>query len=209
MQGWMQRGWNVVQAGMLLLLVACSSVQPDAATEATVPAQPPTVTISADLTVVPADTPPTAVVSTSIAESSGRTTPTTVGESPVAGRGLVVNLTTDDTWSAHMALNMAQTGVDQGLNPVVLFLNVRAVYLADRKRLPATVGNSDLNIHQKLQAFIAAGGQVLACPSCSREAGLIQTDYIDGVMLGEPGGAFDFLNDPTITVISYTERNRN
>ncbi len=209
MQGWMQRGWKLVSAGMLLLLVACSSVQPDAATEATVPAPSPAATIRADLTVVPADTPPTAVVSPSMAEPSGRATPTRVGESTVAGRGLFVNLTTDDTWSAHTAINMAQTGVDQGLNPVVLFLNVRAVYLADRKRLPATESNSDLNTHQKLQAFIAAGGQVLACPSCSREAGLTQTDYIDGVMFGEPGGAFDFLNDPTITVISYTERNRD
>ncbi len=124
-------------------------------------------------------------------------------EPATTDRGLFVNLTTDDTWSANMAISLAQNGVDQGLRPVVIFLNVRGVYLGHNKRLPAKEGNSDLNIHEKLQAFIESGGQVLACPSCSREAGLTQADYIDGVVLGEPGGALRFLTDPTITVISY------
>jgi sulfur relay (sulfurtransferase) complex TusBCD TusD component (DsrE family) len=117
--------------------------------------------------------------------------------------GLLVNLTTDDTWSANMALSLATTARNQGVEPVIVFLNVRGVYLADSERLPATEGNSDLNIHEKLQAFIEAGGQVIACPGCSREAGLTQDDYIEGVTLGEPGGIIPFVTDPTINVISY------
>jgi sulfur relay (sulfurtransferase) complex TusBCD TusD component (DsrE family) len=120
-----------------------------------------------------------------------------------ASAGLLVNLTTDDTWSANMALSLATRAREEGLDPVIIFLNVRGVYLGDRERLPATEGNSDLNIHEKLQAFVDAGGQVIACPSCSREAGLTQDDYIEGVQLGEPGGILQFLSDPAIAVISY------
>lgn len=117
--------------------------------------------------------------------------------------GLLVNLTTDDTWSANMALSLAMNAREQGLEPVIVFLNVRGVYLADSGRMPATEGNSDMNIHQKIQALIAAGGKVIACPSCSKEAGLTQEDYIEGVVIGEPGGIFTFLTDPYIAVMSY------
>ncbi len=117
--------------------------------------------------------------------------------------GLLVNLTTDDTWSANMALSLAMNAREQGLEPVVVFLNVRGVYLADSGRMPAKEGNSEMNIHQKMQALIAAGGQVIACPGCSKEAGLTQEDYIEGVVMGEPGGIFTFLTDPYIAVMSY------
>ncbi|NJP04144.1 MAG: DsrE family protein [Chloroflexaceae bacterium] len=125
------------------------------------------------------------------------------GEPDAQTAGLVINLTTDDTWSANMALNLATTARNQGLDPVVVFLNVRGVYLADRERMPATEGNSDLNIHEKIQALVDAGGQVIACPSCSEEAGLTQADYIDGVVIGEPGGIVPLLANPAINVISY------
>ncbi len=124
-------------------------------------------------------------------------------EPATAQGGLLVNITTDDTWSANMALSLATTAREQGVEPVIVFLNVRGVYLAERERLPATEGNSELNIHERLQAFVAAGGQVIACPGCSREAGLTQEDYIEGVTLGEPGGIVPFVTDPAINVISY------
>ena len=50
-------------------------------------------------------------------------------------RGLFVNLTTDDTWSAAMAISFAHTKVlKNGHSPVAIWLNVRGVYLADKKR---------------------------------------------------------------------------
>lgn len=120
--------------------------------------------------------------------------------------GLLVNLATDDTWSATMALNVAMNARDQGLDPVIVFLNVRGVYLADQGRMPAQEGNSDMDIHQRIEAFIAAGGRVIACPSCSREAGLTQANYIEGVVVGEPGGVIPILSDPSMAVISYPAR---
>lgn len=124
-------------------------------------------------------------------------------ENAAESGGLFVNLTTDDTWTASMAISLAHNALRSGYQPVTIFLNVRGVYLADQERLPATEGNSDLNIHQKLQAFIEDGGRVIACPSCSREAGLTQEDFIEGVVLGEAGGALSLLFAPNTVTISY------
>jgi sulfur relay (sulfurtransferase) complex TusBCD TusD component (DsrE family) len=124
-------------------------------------------------------------------------------ENAAESGGLFVNLTTDDTWSASMAISLAHNALRNGYQPVTIFLNVRGVYLADRGRLPATAGNSDLNIHERLQAFIADGGRVIACPGCSREAGLTQEDFIEGVVLGEQGGALPLLFAPNTVTISY------
>lgn len=124
-------------------------------------------------------------------------------ESASESKNLLVNLTTDDTWTANMAISLAQTALQNEGQAVTLFLNVRGVYLADRERLPATEGNSAMNIHEKLQAFMASGGQVIICPSCAREAGLVQDDLIEGVVLGEAGGILPFLLSPDTTTISY------
>lgn len=47
--------------------------------------------------------------------------------------GLFVNLTTDDTWSAAKAIFFAhEKALKGGAQPVAIWLNVRAVYLADK-----------------------------------------------------------------------------
>jgi len=49
--------------------------------------------------------------------------------------GLFVNLTTDDTWAATKAIMFAhQKVLKTGHKPVAVWLNVRAIYLGDKKR---------------------------------------------------------------------------
>jgi predicted peroxiredoxin len=128
---------------------------------------------------------------------------TSAGAAPAAeGRGLLVNVTTDDTWSANMAFSLATNAAGQGLD-VIVFLNVRGVYLADAERMPATEGNSDQNLHEKIAALVDAGAKVIVCPSCAMEAGLTQDDLVDGAVIGEPGGIIPVLADPNYNVISY------
>ena len=102
-------------------------------------------------------------------------------------RGLFVNLTTDDTWSATKAIMFAHRKSLKNGHDTAIWLNVRAVYLADKKRashvhgLMAETGNS---VQDMLSAFIADGGTVIMCRACSRAAGLTKADYIDGVQMG-------------------------
>jgi len=110
-----------------------------------------------------------------------------VGRADDGARGLFINLTTDDTWAAAKAISFAHQKSLKNGHDTAIWLNVRAVYLADKKRashvhgLMAAQGTS---IQDMLTAFMADGGTVLMCAACSKAAGLTEGDYIDGVTMG-------------------------
>lgn len=103
--------------------------------------------------------------------------------------GLFVNLTTDDTWAATKAIMFAhQKALKNGHEPVAIWLNVRGVYLADKKRpshVHGVMRKADTSVQDMLKAFMADGGQVIMCQACSKAAGLTKEDYIDGVTMGD------------------------
>lgn len=121
--------------------------------------------------------------------------------------GLFVNLTTDDTWAAAKAISFAhQRVLKAGYSPVAIWMNVRAVYLADRKRASHVHGlmrESDKSIQDMLTGFIADGGRVIMCGACSKAAGLTLEDYIDGVEMGSPDIVLPLLFDPDIKTLGW------
>lgn len=121
--------------------------------------------------------------------------------------GLFVNLTTDDTWSAAKAIMFAhQRALKNGHTPVAIWLNVRAVYLADKKRPSHVHGlmrTSNLSIHDMLTAFMKDGGKVIMCQACSKAAGLTKVDYIDGVQMGNWKLIESLLFDPKVKTLSW------
>lgn len=121
--------------------------------------------------------------------------------------GLFINLTTDDTWSAAKAIVFAhQKALKNGHKPVAIWLNVRAVYLADKKRASHVHGlmrESDASIQDMLSAFIKDGGTVIMCGACSKAAGLTQDDYIDGVRMGDWDLVSGILFDPKVKTLSW------
>lgn len=122
-------------------------------------------------------------------------------------RGLFVNLTTDDTWSAAKAISFAhQKALKNGHKPVAIWLNVRAVYLADKKRPSHVHGllrDQDQSIKDMLKAFMADGGTVIMCSACSKAAGLDSADYIDGVEMGTWPRIESILFDPNVTTLAW------
>lgn len=121
--------------------------------------------------------------------------------------GLFVNLTTDDTWAATKAIFFAhQKVLKAGYKPVAIWLNVRGVYLADKKRASHTHGlmkETGESVQDLLTAFMKDGGQVIACQACSKAAGLTLDDYIDGVVMGTPELVRGLLFDPNIKTLSW------
>ncbi|WP_412506303.1 DsrE family protein [Roseovarius sp. SYSU LYC5161] len=102
-------------------------------------------------------------------------------------RGLFINLTTDDTWSAAKAIMFAHQRALEGGHDTAIWLNVRGVYLADRDRpshVHGLMADSGTSIRDMLTAFMADGGTVIMCQACSQAAGLGKDDYIDGVVMG-------------------------
>ncbi len=121
--------------------------------------------------------------------------------------GLFVNLTTDDTWSAAKAISFAhQRALKNGHRPVAIWLNVRAVYLADKKRPSHVHGlmrESGKSIQEMLKDFMADGGKVIMCSACSRASGLGAADYIDGVEMGTWPMIESILFDPNVTTLAW------
>ena len=89
---------------------------------------------------------------------------------------------------------------------MAIWLNVRAVYLADKKRLSHVHGlmrEDNKSIQDMLAAFMADGGKVIMCSACSKAAGLTKDDYIDGVEMGTWPVVEGILFDPNITTLSW------
>lgn len=93
-----------------------------------------------------------------------------------------------------------------GHEPVAIWLNVRAVYLADRNRASHVHGlmrGQNRSIQDMLTDFIADGDQVIMCGACSAAAGLNQDDYIDGVTMGTWPVVEGLLFDPNVATLSW------
>ena len=121
--------------------------------------------------------------------------------------GLFVNLTTDDTWAAGKAILFAhEKALKAGHSPVAIWLNVRGIYLADKKRpshIHGLMRQKDLSIQDMLTAFIKDGGIVIACGACSKAAGLTLPDFIEGVQMGNPELVSSILFDPAVKTLSW------
>jgi sulfur relay (sulfurtransferase) complex TusBCD TusD component (DsrE family) len=121
--------------------------------------------------------------------------------------GLFVNLTTDDTWAAAKAILFAHEKVlKRGHKPVAIWLNVRGIYLADKKRPSHVHGlmkEKGQSIQDMLRAFMNEGGIVIACMACSQAAGLTEADFIDGVQMGNPDLVMGLLFDPSVKTLSW------
>ena len=132
--------------------------------------------------------------------------PAAVGATEEKG-GLFVNLTTDDTWAAAKAILFAHEKVlKRGHKPVAIWLNVRAIYLADKKRPSHVHGlmrEQGRSIQDMLRAFAGDGGVVIACAACSKAAGLTESDFIEGVQMGNPDLVMGLLFDPKVKTLSW------
>jgi predicted peroxiredoxin len=144
----------------------------------------------------------TAIAATSSpCQAQAPTPPITATE---ARPGLFVNLTTDDPWAASKAVFFThQRVLRAGYRPATIWLNVRAVYLADRRRASARVTADGPDIQAMLRAFIADGGQVIACQACMGVAGLTAADLIEGVVVGAPDVLMPALMGPNIRTLTW------
>jgi predicted peroxiredoxin len=96
---------------------------------------------------------------------------------------LFVNVTTDDAWTAHMALSYAEQVLGMG-HPVAVFLNVRGVRLADRNTPQEPDALSGKTSREMLQDLIGKGATVYVCKMCTQLAGMTEDDWINGAKPG-------------------------
>lgn len=116
---------------------------------------------------------------------------------------LFINLTSNEINRAAMAVNFGHRVMQKKKLPTTIFLNVDGVRLVN-KHIPQHQHANGKTIHQMLQAFMADGGKVIACPMCMKHVGgMTKSDLIDGVLIGGPKTTWAALFADNVTVLSY------
>jgi predicted peroxiredoxin len=112
------------------------------------------------------------------------------------------NVTTDEAWAAGMALAQAGAALDAGYK-VVIFLNVRGVFIAAKSVATDINGLSQKSLRDMLQAAMEKGAQVIICPMCLQKVGMGMDDLIEGVVKGGPDVTLKAMTEDNTVVTSY------
>jgi predicted peroxiredoxin len=112
------------------------------------------------------------------------------------------NVTTDDTWATGMATGQAAQAMKSGYK-VVIFLNVRGVYLAAKSRTLDAFSGTGKTPQAVLTDLIKGGARVIICPMCMKKAGIAESDLLEGAEMGGPKVTFPLMTAEDTVVISY------
>lgn len=129
----------------------------------------------------------------------------TTALAPVAadtGKTIFYNVTSDEAWRAGMALGQANAALGAGYK-VVIFLNVRGVFLASTHFATDSFGGSGKSLQDMLKAAMQKGATVIICPMCMQKAGLTMDDMIPGAVKGGPDVTMKAMTAEDTVVISY------
>jgi len=112
------------------------------------------------------------------------------------------NVTTDDAWTAGMAVAHAGKALDLGYK-VVIFLNVRGVFIASKSVATDINGLSQKSMRDMLEAALAKGAKAYICPMCMQKVGMTADDLIPGVVPGGADVTLPIMTADDTVVISY------
>jgi sulfur relay (sulfurtransferase) complex TusBCD TusD component (DsrE family) len=93
---------------------------------------------------------------------------------------LFVNLTTDSSHRARMALTFSQNQAERK-HPVAIFLNDRGVLVGSKAHAKKFKAQQE-----QLQALVKGGATVLVCPMCMKHYGVKEADLLEGLKIGNP-----------------------
>lgn len=93
---------------------------------------------------------------------------------------LFVNLTSDESHRASMALNFSKNQLERG-HPLTVFLNDRGVLVGARSN-----AEKFKDQQQVLAELMAEGAVVIVCPFCAKHYGIEAADLIEGAKVGNP-----------------------
>lgn len=94
-----------------------------------------------------------------------------------AQKQLFINLTTQDTIRAGMAIEFSTKVMKMKQMPATIFLNARAVGIA-QKGQESPMHASGATLQEMLKGFMAKGGTVYICPMCMKNVGKFKADQV-------------------------------
>lgn len=107
---------------------------------------------------------------------------------------LLVNAThaKDDPERATLAFIVANVAATADQETVVL-LTIDGVWLATKGYADDVRKDGFPPLREVLQSFVASGGQVWACGTCTKPRGITEADLIDGAKIVTAANAVEFL----------------
>lgn len=109
---------------------------------------------------------------------------------------LFVNMTTDDSHRANMAISFGKNQLERG-HPLTIFLNDKGVLVGSKANAAKFAEQQKM-----ITEVLGKGGVVLICPMCMKHYGVKETDLLAGVKVGNPeltGSALFKDNGKTLT----------
>ena len=109
---------------------------------------------------------------------------------------LFVNLTTDNSHRANMAISFGENQLERG-HPLTIFLNDNGVFMASKSRAAKFGGQQKM-----LSEILGKGAVVLVCPMCMKHYSVKESDLLPGLKVGNPeltGSALFKDNTKTLT----------
>ncbi len=119
-----------------------------------------------------------------------------------SNKTIFYNITTDEVWAAGMALGQANKALENGYK-VVLFLNVRGVFIASKSFHTDTLSASGMSLQNMLKAAMKKGAKAIICPMCMKKAGMTMDDVIEGVEKGGPDITMKLMTADDTAIMSY------
>jgi predicted peroxiredoxin len=109
---------------------------------------------------------------------------------------LFVNLLTEDSHRANMALTFSKNQLERG-HPLTIFFNDKGVFVVSKKN-----ARKYADQQKTLTELMAKGATVMVCPFCMKHYGVKESDLIAGAKIGNPEIVGDALykdNTKTLT----------
>ena len=109
---------------------------------------------------------------------------------------LFVNLTTDNSHRANMAISFGENQLERG-HPLTIFLNDKGVFMASKSRAAKFGGQQKM-----LSEILGKGAVLLVCPMCMKHYSVKESDLLPGLKVGNPeltGSALFKDNTKTLT----------
>ncbi len=100
---------------------------------------------------------------------------------------LFVNLTSDESHRADMAMAFSKGMMDRG-HPVVLWLNDKGVLIASQKNAEKFKAQQET-----VATLLKDGATVIVCPMCMAHYDVEEADLIEGAQVGNPDLTESFL----------------
>jgi predicted peroxiredoxin len=123
------------------------------------------------------------------------------GTASASVKGVFIDLSSPDVFKVHRAFSVGTMLKKQQNLPVTIFISLNVTpYAGKDYPISQMLSLRGENIHDHMNKFMAAGGEIMVCGMCLGGHGMDANKLLPGITVGMPG---KLITDEDIKFISY------